>query len=193
VSNSPLTPASPNKRLQRTRAALLLQIIRGESSHFGGRRRAPLSRRPFGAILVGLAAIAGLGASRPEAALLELERSGSLCDWRVAIYSSGRATEWLPHGCGDTTRDGSRLWKISPEQLKAIRVAIEKANLEDLPGTIEPATIQSDETFMTIRWRTKTGMRTIHAYGLDRVKDRGRAARFMSVWKAVTAAVPGLR
>ena len=38
----------PNPRLQRTRAALSLQTIRGESSSLGGVRRAPLSRKPLG-------------------------------------------------------------------------------------------------------------------------------------------------
>jgi len=38
----------PNPRLQRTRAAVLLQTVRGESSLLLGVRRAPLSRRPLG-------------------------------------------------------------------------------------------------------------------------------------------------
>src|SRR5262249_42485087 len=35
-------------RLQRTRAALPLQTVRGDTSSFGGARRAPLSRKPLG-------------------------------------------------------------------------------------------------------------------------------------------------
>src|SRR5262249_43196607 len=38
---------SPNPRLQRTRAAVPLQAVRGESSPLGGVRRAPLSRKPL--------------------------------------------------------------------------------------------------------------------------------------------------
>jgi hypothetical protein len=40
--------ASPNPRLQRTRAALLLKSVLGERSSFRGGRRAPLSRQPLG-------------------------------------------------------------------------------------------------------------------------------------------------
>src|SRR5262249_43745483 len=36
-----------NPRLQRTRAALPLQTVRGEASSLGGSRRAPLSRKPL--------------------------------------------------------------------------------------------------------------------------------------------------
>ena len=38
----------PNPRLQRTRAALPLQTVGGETSSLGGVRRAPLSRKPLG-------------------------------------------------------------------------------------------------------------------------------------------------
>ena len=38
----------PNPRLQRTRAPLPLQSVRGETSSLGGARRAPLSRKPLG-------------------------------------------------------------------------------------------------------------------------------------------------
>src|SRR5262249_52240278 len=38
----------PNPRLQRTRAAVPLQTVRGETSSLGGVRRAPLSRKPLG-------------------------------------------------------------------------------------------------------------------------------------------------
>jgi len=41
--------ALPNPRLQRTRAAVPLQTVRGKSSSLGGARRAPLSRKPLGA------------------------------------------------------------------------------------------------------------------------------------------------
>jgi hypothetical protein len=41
---------SPNPRLQRTRAALLLKSVLGELSPFGGYRRAPLSRQPLGSV-----------------------------------------------------------------------------------------------------------------------------------------------
>jgi len=42
------TPSNP--RLQRTRAALPLQTVGGESSSLSGVRRAPLSRKPLGAM-----------------------------------------------------------------------------------------------------------------------------------------------
>jgi len=39
---------APNPRLQRTRAAVLPQTVRGESASLGGSRRAPLSRKLLG-------------------------------------------------------------------------------------------------------------------------------------------------
>lgn len=125
--------------------------------------------------------------------MLELEVKGGLCEWRVAIYSSGHATVWSEHGCAKASQDGATRWPVSPEQLQAIRSVLESADLRGLPGTIEPETIQTDETYMTIRWRMKEGTKTIRAYGLERAKDRGAASRFMRVWKAATAVVPGLQ
>jgi hypothetical protein len=41
--------SSPNPRLQRTRAARLLQSVHSATLPFAGVRRAPLSRKPLGA------------------------------------------------------------------------------------------------------------------------------------------------
>lgn len=125
--------------------------------------------------------------------MLELELMGGLCEWRMAIYSSGRATVWSEPGCNDSNHHGSRSLPVSPEKLHALGGVLEDANLRDLPGTLGPETIQTDETCMTIRWRMKEGTKTIRASGLDRVKDRGAASRFMRVWKAATALVPGFQ
>ena len=144
-------------------------------------------------MLIGLVAITASAAGRPEPAMLELQVNGGLCEWRIAIYSSGHATVWSEHGCAGASHDGSKYWPVSPEQLQGIRSVIEGANLRDLPDTIEPETIQTDETYMTIRWRMKKETKTIRAYGLDRAKDRGAASRFMRVWKAGAALVPGLQ
>jgi len=43
-----LSARPPNPRLQRTRAALPLQTVRGKPRSFGGFWRAPLSRKPLG-------------------------------------------------------------------------------------------------------------------------------------------------
>jgi len=51
---------SPNQRLQRTRAALLLKSVFGERSSSGGDRRAPLSRQPLGATRKGRLALPGV-------------------------------------------------------------------------------------------------------------------------------------
>ena len=40
----------PNPRLQRTRAAVPLRTVRGESSSLGDVRRPPLSRKPLGVL-----------------------------------------------------------------------------------------------------------------------------------------------
>jgi hypothetical protein len=168
----------PNTALQRTRSSASPPC-------------SPLSFKPLGAIVISLVAIAALGAGQPEVAILELEQAGGLCEsWRVAIYSSGHANEWSMGGCESDAKDGSRLWPISPKQLQAIRSALESAKLEDLPSVLEPETVKTDETYLIIRWSTKAGTKAIRASGLDRLKDRGIAARFMSVWKAVTVVVP---
>ncbi len=67
---------APNPRLQRTRAALLLQNLRGKSRSLGGVRRAPLSRKPLGrtkpaclaiAMVIGLGVMpAATGAGSPD-------------------------------------------------------------------------------------------------------------------------------
>jgi len=64
----PSTSASPNPRLQRSRAALLLKSVMGERSSSGGGRRAPLSRRPLGAriLVVGLSLVLLIACSRPK-------------------------------------------------------------------------------------------------------------------------------
>ena len=56
---------APNPRLQRTRAAVLLQNLRGKSASLVAVRRAPLSRKPLGSPQCRLSHT-GCGSCRPH-------------------------------------------------------------------------------------------------------------------------------
>jgi hypothetical protein len=132
------------------------------------------------------------GPSQPrgEEALLIVRRSGQCGSWRVAIYESAYATAESTDTCSQARRDSSRLIKLRAEVVRSVITRLESSRFFELPQSVEPLTIVTDDDFLSIRASLGTRKHEVMLQGAQMKLRADAIDRFKAVWGLVEELVP---
>jgi hypothetical protein len=108
--------------------------------------------------------------------------------FRLVVYENGEALQQVEDTCL-RPRSYSRRYKLTANELDALRAAIREAEFQELPEEIQAETVFPDEDAFRISVPSEGTAKRVLARGLDRASS-GEARRFRMVWDAMARIVP---